>query len=295
MGAFPIIFANFALQTEKPLAPVRTSKNQSMRRLLFLLPLLTLLASCSEYTKVMKSRDVDYKFDYAKRAYEEKKYVQASNVLNEIYTPLRGTAKGEEALFLLAMSYYENQDYANANVFFKTYYQRYPKGKYAELSHYYSGYGFYLDSPDPQLDQTYTIKAIEELQNFLERYPKSEKVPEAQQAIFEMQDKLTLKELQNAQLYYNLGNFMGNNYESAVIVAQNALKDYPFSKYREEFEFLILKSKYQQAKNSVPEKMGERYSDVVDEYFSFVNNYPESKHLKEAKTIFKIAEKHTSK
>ncbi len=275
--------------------PVMTHKTQSMRKLLLLLPLLGMLASCSEYTKVMKSRDVDYKFDYAKRAYEEKKYVQASTVLNDIYTPLRGTAKGEEALFLLAMSYYENQDYTNANVFFKTYYQRYPKGKYAELSHYYSGYGFYLDSPDPQLDQTYTVKAIEELQNFLERYPKSEKVPEAQQAIFEMQDKLTLKELQNAQLYYNLGNFMGNNYESAVIVAQNALKDYPYSKYREEFEFLILKSKYQQAKNSVSEKMGERYSDVVDEYFSFVNNYPESKHLKEAKTIFRIAEKHTSR
>lgn len=275
--------------------PVVTHKTQSMRRLLLMLPLLGMLASCSEYTKVMKSRDVDYKFDYAKRAYEEKKYVQASTVLNDIYTPLRGTAKGEEALFLLAMSYYENQDYTNANVFFKTYYQRYPKGKYAELSHYYSGYGFYLDSPDPQLDQTYTVKAIEELQNFLERYPKSEKVPEAQQAIFEMQDKLTLKELQNAQLYYNLGNFMGNNYESSVIVAQNALKDYPYSKYREEFEFLILKSKYQQAKNSVSEKMGERYSDVVDEYYSFVNNYPESKHLKEAKTIFRIAEKHTSR
>jgi len=275
--------------------PVVTHKTQSMRRLLLMLPLLGMLASCSEYTKAMKSRDVDYKFDYAKRAYEEKKYVQASTVLNDIYTPLRGTAKGEEALFLLAMSYYENQDYTNANVFFKTYYQRYPKGKYAELSHYYSGYGFYLDSPDPQLDQTYTVKAIEELQNFLERYPKSEKVPEAQQAIFEMQDKLTLKELQNAQLYYNLGNFMGNNYESAVIVAQNALKDYPYSKYREEFEFLILKSKYQQAKNSVSEKTGERYSDVVDEYYSFVNNYPESKHLKEAKTIFRIAEKHTSR
>ena len=270
-------------------------KNQSMRRLLFWLPLLALLASCTEYTKVMKSRDVDYKFDYAKRAYESKKYLQASTILNDIYTPLRGTAKGEEALFLLAMSYYENQDYTNANVFFKTYYQRYPKGKFAELSHYYSGYGFYLDSPDPQLDQTYTIKAIEELQNFLEKYPKSEKVPDAQKAIFEMQDKLTLKELQNAQLYYNLGNFMGNNYESAVIVAQNALKDYPYSKYREEFEFLILKSKYQQARNSVSEKMGERYSDVVDEYYSFVINYPESKHLKEARPIFQIAEKHTSR
>lgn len=266
-----------------------------MRRYFFLIPLLISLISCSEYTKVMKSRDAEYKFDYAKKAYEEKKYLQASTILNDVYTPLRGTAKGEEALFLLAMSHYGNADYANANVFFKTYYQRYPKGKFAELANFYSGYGFYLDSPDPQLDQTYTVKAIEELQNFLERYPKSDKVPEAQKAIFEMQDKLTLKELQNAQLYYNLGNFLGNNYQSAVIVAQNALKEYPYSKYREEFEFLILKSKYQQAKNSVAEKMGERFDDVIDEYFSFVNSYPESKHTKEAQTIYKIAEKHVKR
>lgn len=221
--------------------------------------------------------------------------MQASTILGEIYTPLRGTAKGEEALYLLAMSYFENQDYENANLYFKTYYSRYPKGKFAELSHFYSGYGWYLDSPDPQLDQTYTIKAISELQNFLERYPKSEKVPDAQKAIFEMQDKLTLKELQNAQLYYNLGNFMGNNYQSAVIVAQNALKDYPFSKYREEFEFLILKSKYQMAKNSVSEKMAERYNEVVDEYYSFINNFPDSKHNKEAQTIFKISQSHVGR
>lgn len=267
-----------------------------MRKSIFLLPLglITLFASCTEYTKVMKSRDVDYKFDYAKKAYEQKKYVQASTVLTDIYTPLRGTAKGEEALFLLAMSYYENKDYANSNLFFKTYYTRYPKGKFAELSRFYSGYGFYLDSPDPQLDQSYTVKAIEELSNFLEVYPQSEKVPEAQKAIFEMQDKLTLKELQNAQLYYNLGNFMGNNYQSAIIVCQNALRDYPYSKYREDFEFLILKSKYQMAKHSVAERMTDRYRDVVDEYFSFANNWPESKHLKEAETIYKIANKHTS-
>lgn len=254
-----------------------------------------LLASCTEYSRVMKSRDANYKFEYAKKAFDQKKYLQASTLLNEVYTPLRGTPNGEEALYLLARSYYENQDYANANVYFKTYYQRYPKGKFAEMSRFYSGYGFYKDSPDPQLDQTYTVKAIEELSNFLEHYPKSEMVPIAQQAIFEMQDKLTVKELQNAQLYYNLGNFMGNNYQSAVIVCQNALKDYPYSKYREDFEFLILKSKFQMAKNSVSEKSQERYGDVVDEYYSFVNNYPESSHLKEAQAIFKISEKHIEK
>lgn len=266
-----------------------------MRKLLLLYTILLmalLSGGCGEYTKVLKSRDPDYKFEYAKKAYQQKKYLQATTILNDLIVPLRGSAKGEEALFLLAMSYYENKDYLNSGVYFKNYYTRYPKGKYAELSRFYSGYGFYLDSPDPQLDQTNTIKAIEELQGFLDYFPRSDKVTVAQNAIFEMQDKLTLKELQNAQLYYNLGNFLGNNYEAAIITAQNALKNYPYSKYREDFELLILKSKYQVAKQSVDEKQADRYRDVMDEYYSFENNFPDSKNLKEAKNIYTLARRH---
>lgn len=267
-----------------------------MRKLhIYIFALLCLLAGgCGEYTKALKSRDVDYKFDYAKRAYNQKKYVQASTLLTDLIVPLRGGPKGEEALFLLAMSYYENKDYLNSGVYFKNYYQRYPKGKYAELSRFYSGYGYYLDSPDPQLDQSNTVKAIQELQGFLDYFPRSDKVTVAQNAVFEMQDKLTLKELQNAQLYYNLGNFMGNNYEAAIITAQNALKNYPYSKYREDFELLILKSKYQEAKLSVDEKQQDRYRDVIDEYFSFENNFPDSKNLKEAHNIYTLAKRHVS-
>lgn len=263
-----------------------------MRKYLCIIALLTLLCSCGEYNKVLKSRDVNYRFDYAKRAFNEKKYVNAATVLTDIITPLRGGPKGEEALYLLAMSHFENKDYLNSGLYFKTYYQRYPRGKFAELARFYSGYGYYLDSPDPQLDQSATVKAIEELTGFLEAYPRSDRVTVAQNAIFEMQDKLTLKELQNAQLYYNLGNFLGNNYESAIITAQNALKTYPYSKYKEDFEMLILKSKYQEARQSVDEKRAERYRDVVDEYYSFINNYPDSRNRKEADNIFKIAEKH---
>ncbi len=265
-----------------------------MRKFIYILPLLMLLASCGEYTKVLKSNDVNYKFEYAKKAYDQKKFLQASTILNDIVTPLRGGPNGEEALFLLAMSYYENKDYLNSAVYFKTYYNRYPKGKYAELARFYSGYGYYLDSPDPQLDQTNTIKAIEELQGFLDYFPKSDRVTVAQNAIFEMQDKLTLKELQNAQLYYNLGNYLGNNYESAIIVSQNALKTYPYSKYKEDFELLILKSKFQEAKQSVNERQSDRYRDVIDEYYSFINNSPDSRHKKEAETIYKIASKHAN-
>jgi outer membrane protein assembly factor BamD len=263
-----------------------------MRKAYYLVLALPFLMGCGEYNRAMKSRDVDYKFDYAQRAFEDKKYVQASSVLTDIITPLRGTPKGEDALYLLARSYYENKDYMNSGVYFRTYYSRYPRGKYAELARFYSGYGYYLESPDPQLDQSVTLKAIEEFQGFLDFYPKSDKVSTVQNAMFELQDKLTLKELQNAQLYYNLGTYLGNNYESAIIVSQNALKTYPYTKYKEDFELLILKSRYQEAKNSLDEIKPDRYREVIDEYYSFINNYPDSSNRKEADNIFKIAQKY---
>ena len=54
-------------------------------------------------------------------------------------------------------------------------------------------------------------------------------------------DKLVLKEFMSAKLYYNLGNYMGNNYESCVITAQNALKDYPYTAYREALSIDVYK------------------------------------------------------
>ena len=250
-----------------------------------------LLGSCGEYQRVLKSNDYNYKFEYAKKAFEEKRYVQAATLFKDCSTVFKGSDKAEEALYLLALSNYENKDYISSGAYFKTYYQRYPKGKYVEPARFYAGYGYYLDSPDPQLDQSTTISGIQELQSFLDYFPRSDKVAVAQNAIFELQDKLTLKQLQNAQLYYNLGNYMGNNYESAVIVARNAVKDYPYSKYKEQLELLILKARFQEAQQSIDEKKPDRYREVIDEYYSFINNYPDSPNREEADNILKIARK----
>ncbi len=261
--------------------------------------LALLFAACGEYNKAMKSSDYNYKFEYAKKAFEQKafeqkKYSQAATLLEDVISVFRGTDKAEESLYLLGLSHYENKDYLNAGSYFKQYYSQYPKGQYTELARYYAGYGYYLDSPDPQLDQTLTVKAIEELQAFLDYFPKSDKVSIAQSAVFELQDKLVLKELQNATLYYNLGNYMGNNYESAVITAQNAIKSYPYSKYKEELEMLVLRARYREAVESVVEKKMDRFRTVIDEYYSFINDYPDSKMRKEADNIFKIANKYVN-
>ena len=120
----------------------------------------------------------------------------------------------------------------------------------------------------------------------MEYYPQSAKHQEAQQMIFELQDKLVMKEYLSAKLYYNLGNYMGNNYQSCVITAQNALKDYPYTNLREDLSILILRAKYELAVYSVEERKQERYREAVDEYYAFKNEFPESKYLKEAERIF---------
>ena len=267
-------------------------RNQLLSRVLPFLAALLMLASCGEYQKALKNPDPNYKFEFAKRAFEQKKYVQSYTLLTDVVTQLKGSDKAEESMYLLGLSYYENKEYPDAAAYFKAYYQRYPNGKYAELARYYAGYAYYLDSPEAQLDQSETIKAIEELQGFLDYFPRSDKVTLAQNAIFELQDKLTLKELQNAQLYYNLGTYMGNNYESAIITAKNAIKEYPYSKYKEELEMLVLKARYQEANLSVVDKKADRFRDVIDEYYSFINNYPDSPKRAEADNILKIAQRY---
>lgn len=253
---------------------------------------LGLLNSCGEYQKVLKTSDPTVKFDYAKKWYNEGKYAQAASVLSEMVGTMKGTDRAEETLYMLGMCNYYNKDYLTAGTYLHTYYTRYPKGKYAEDAHYYTGRGYYLDSPDVQLDQSQTVQAIEELTSFLEYYPRSERVSEVQQMIFDMQDKLALKQLQNAQLYYNLGTYGGNNFQSAIIVAQNALKHYPYSIYKEDFDMLILKSRFKEADLSVAEKQPERFRQVIDQYYTFITTYPESKYKNEADNILKIASKY---
>ena len=160
-----------------------------------------------------------------------------------------------------------------------------------QLFRFLIGYCYYLDSPDARLDQTSTRDAINELQEFVDIYPENERVPEANSLIEELRNKLAYKELLNARLYYNLGNYLGNNYLSAVIVAQNALENYPETTYREDLSMVILQSRYQQAVQSVAEKRQERFIETIDEYYSFINEFPEGKYRRQADRILREARK----
>lgn len=243
-----------------------------------------LFSSCAqEYNRVYKSQDYTYKYEYAKECFANGKYSRAVGLLTELVTIEKGTENAQESLYMLAMSEYCLQDYESAAQYFKKYYERYPKGYYAEQAKYYIGESLYASTPEPRLDQSPTIQAISAYQDFIDVYPDSKLKDQATHRMFELQDKLVIKEYYNAKLYYDLGTYFGNctsggnNYQACIVTAQNALSDYPYSNMREQFSILVMKSKYQLAKMSVISKQMERYEDAQDECYGFLNEYPDSK------------------
>lgn len=261
----------------------------------YILFLSLTLGSCSSYNQVLKTQDYDYKYEAAKEYFATGKYTKAYQLLEEVYIPFKGSDRAEEALYMLSMCYYNLNDYETASLFLDRYVKTYPKGEYAELARFYSARGNFLQSPDPRLDQSPTYSAITKLQEFLDFYPYSTLREDVNDMIFQLQDRLVQKEYEAAKLYYNLGDYTGNcigggsNYEACIITAENALRAYPYTNLREELCIMVLRARYELAMASVEEKADERFRQAIDEYYGFKNEFPDSKHIKEADNIFKHA------
>jgi len=251
------------------------------------------LTGCGEYQKILKSRDPEEKYQAALRYFNEKQYVKSQTLLDDVSSYYRGSERSEDVLAYLARSYMGQKSYESATSYYQAYIRNYPKGKYAAEAYFQIGHCQYLDSPDARLDQAVTRNAIDAFTQFVELYPESPYAEQAYQEMSEMYDKLALKELKSAQLYYNLGTYLGNNYLSCEITAKNALKNYPSNKYQEDFSWLILQAKYQQLVNSFEERKIERARDAQDEYYNFITEYPNSKRRKEAEKMMQQIRKYT--
>ncbi len=252
---------------------------------LVILSFVCLFAACSDYQKLLKSTDPELKYEKAVEYFNGNQYVKAQQLFEDVSVYYKGTERSEEILNYLSRCYMGHKDYISAGEYYEVYIRNYPKGRYIIEAQYMVGYCNYLESPDPKLDQTITYKAIDYLTRFVEQYPESPYANDAYNELEELYNKLAEKEFISARLYYNLGTYLGNNYESCVIVSQNALKKYPGNKYQEDFGWLILQSKYQQVKLSVIERKQERAEDAIDECYNFLVEFPDTKHRKAVEKI----------
>lgn len=253
------------------------------------------LASCNEYNAVQKSADIDLRYEMAKQYYFDGHYERAKLLFDGLILSTRGTDRGQECLYLLAMTYFKDKDYDRASETFKKYYESYPKGYYNEDARLYAGWSLLMNTPEPILDQTDTYKAITEFTKFIETMPQSKYRQQAEKGIFDLQDKLIEKEYATAKLYYDLGTYFGNcteggsNYQACIVTAQNAINDYPYSPRREDFAILVLRAKFDLAAQSVDARKAERYQVAAEEYYAFQNEYPESKFMKRATELYQKA------
>ena len=252
-------------------------RNFTVLALVFLL----IFSSCNDFNKIVKSTDYEFKYKKALEYYEGGEFVRSSTLLKELMNIVRGTSRADKVYYYYAKSEFGMKDNLMAGHYFKSLIKEFPRSEFAEESQFMVGYCFYLDSPNPRLDQQVSQDAIDALQLFINMYPKSTRVDEANRLIIELRDKLVYKSYLSGKLYYDM-----SNYKAATVALTTSLKEFPDTKYREELMYMLLKAKYLLAINSVEEKKRERLSSALDEYFTFVDEYPESKHRKDAEKYY---------
>jgi outer membrane protein assembly factor BamD len=238
-------------------------------------------ASCSEYQKILKSPNPELKYSKSIEYYEDGEYLKAMPLFEELMPLYKGTEKGQKLFFYYAYTNYHIDDLYQAAYYFRSYASTYSLSKYAQEALFMSAYCNYLDAPGPTLDQTPTTLALEELQIFVNTYPESELVDSANTLVDLLNSKLEAKEFLNAKQYYKI-----QKYQSAIVALNNMISKYPDTEYLEEIKLTILKSYYYLATNSVVSKKNQRFTEGIEAYYDFIDNFADGKTIEEAKLVY---------
>lgn len=246
--------------------------------------MVTILASCSKFGKVLKSKDFEYKLKMANTYYDKKDYRKSLVLFEELFPVFKGTPQHEDLFYKYAYANYYTRDYITAESLFKGYLEIFAASPRAEEVEYMQSYCYYKQSPKAELEQSNTIKAIGMMQIFINTHPESTRKKEAEEIISKLQSKLEHKEFLSAQLYYNL-----SQYRAAALSYTTLLNNYPDSPQGDEYKMMAIRAYYKYASMSILEKQPERFQKVVTEVEDFQDRFPESKLLKEAERYLTLS------
>lgn len=247
---------------------------------------LFLFGCKSEYETVRTSGDPELILKKAYEYYEQEEYQRAQSLMELIISVYRGRAEAEDLNFRLAYTFYYLKNYIMSSYRFKEFSQTYGASDRKEESDFMSAYSNYLLSPKYRLDQSYTNTAIQELQLFINTYPNSERVEQCNNLIDELRAKLETKAFEEGKLYFNL-----TRYNAAVQVFENLLKDFPETENTAEIRWMIIRSAYSLAENSVLQRQQERYQEVVDLATEYEQRFSESEYFDEVTKMKENSEK----
>lgn len=238
------------------------------------------VSSCSEYQKVLNKGKVEEQYALASKLYESQKYNKAIQLFEKITPSYRGKPQMERIQFMVAQAHYNTKQYTLAAYYFDKFVKNYPKSSKLEESAYLSAHSYFLASPVFSLDQKDTQEAITALQNFLYKYPESDKVTEANENIKALTKKLEMKSFEIAKQYYHTGDYI-----AAIAAFDNLLAEYLGTSYKEEAMYLKFKSANNLAVNSYILKKEVRLMNAIKIHERFKRSFPKSEYLSETEEL----------
>ena len=248
------------------------------------------VVSCSGFNKLRKSNNPELKYQKALEYFNQGKYNRTVLLLQDITGIYGGSTKGDTIAYYYGASLYKEGDFEGSGAVFDEFRRYYPRSPFLEDAEYMYAKGIYYTSPRPERDQSNTLRAIMAITEYLNRYPESTKKEALEDNLKELHQKLYDKALMSSRLYYDIGY-----YNSAVTALQNALELYPETNHRELISYLIVRSHYMYARNSVEEKQRERYLAMQDAYYNFVSEYPQSQYSKDVEKMQAEAKKYLAR
>jgi outer membrane protein assembly factor BamD len=257
-----------------------------MKKIISLIILVVLFSSCSEYQKALKSEEISVKYDASVKMYDKGKYEKAIRLFEQIAPSYKGKPQAEKLFYMFSQSYYKTKQYYLAGYQFENFASSYPKSEKVEEAAFLSAKCYSKLSPVFSLDQTDTDKALDKLQTFIDQYPNSTFLADANAIVKDLKYKLEKKAFENAKQYNTI-----SDYKAAQIALDNFISDFPGTIYKEEALYYKLDSAYKLAENSVAQKMEERLNAAKSAYHSLIKFKADSKYKKQADDMLAKIEK----
>lgn len=255
-----------------------------MKNIFYLLSIVLLFTSCSEYQKVLKQKDIKPKFDMANQFYDEglkekknSKLTKAIKLYEQILPSLQGKPQAQIILYNIANAYYNVGDYLLSGFKFERFAKAYPTSQKLEEAVFKSSDSYYQSSPNYSLDQTETLKAIDKLQIYIDQFPDGQYFDQANDKLQELRLKIERKYYEVAKQYH-----FTYRYKAAISDFDNYLVNYPGSAYKEKAYYYKFESAYLLAINSFAYLVAERLEDAKKYYQDYIERYPEGEFKEQA-------------
>ena len=241
-----------------------------------------LLTSCGEYQKVLNKGTSEEQYKMAVKMYESQKYSKALRLFEKITPTYRGKPQMERIQYMVAQSNFNEENYSIAGYYFDRFTKNYQKSSKKEEAAFLSAYSYKLASPRFSVDPTDTNKALESFQSFINTYPSSDKIEEANKYYSEIREKLEKKYFEIAKTYYRTAEYDLRNYNAAIQAFDNLLEDFLGTKYKEEALYYSLKAAHDFELNSFDRRKSERIQGAFDAYERLKKSFPDSEYMEDA-------------